>query len=74
MKRTVRCISCSKAATRNGCGFTAAPSLVCTERGGSEVSREDGCTFGRHGRPGTAVDAYDVTIGGHEAVRGRDDG
>lgn len=69
MKETVPCPGCSLCAIGYGTGFAGEEMLRCS-RMQDYVTREDGCTMGEPGTPGTLCSYYDVHLGGHEAVNG----
>lgn len=53
--RVVPCTGCSRAARVLQCRSCSKPYLVCTARGGEQVTEWDGCTLGEPGVPVPAV-------------------
>lgn len=68
MRAVVPCRRCAPAAEHLPAGFTSAPRLLCTARGGEEVGDGDGCTLGEPGRPSQADPGFDVSIEGAESA------
>lgn len=69
MKPVIRCRDCATAHYVYEPGFTGRVYLACVDRD-TEVSGDDGCTFGVEGDHGTLKANYDVTVEGCAAVNG----
>lgn len=60
--RVVPCYGCSLAVRVLPCGSCSKPYLVCTARGGDQVTEWDGCTLGEPGEPIPAVVAREAAL------------
>lgn len=71
MKKVIRCKKCGKRAEVRNCGFVKNVKHICS-RTDSEVSLDDGCTFGVEGKPMVGIDPIEVHISNHAIVWGND--
>ena len=69
MRKVVRCAKCSSAAIKQGFGFTGESYMYCAKLD-SLIYPDDGCTFGSHGEPRTAVEDISVNIDSRATVNG----
>lgn len=69
MKPVIACYNCENCAIGYETGFTGKELLHCS-RLNDYVTREDGCTMGVEGTPGSICIDYEVYIEGAAAVWG----